>query len=58
MDKALRPDRFDADPDLATAKEQWNNWYFTFKNYIASLKTPNEEKFQVLANLVSPDVFE
>ncbi|KAA3675181.1 uncharacterized protein DEA37_0011386 [Paragonimus westermani] len=58
MDKALRPERFDTDPDSSDARKQWNHWYFTFQNYLTSLKTPDDEKFQVLANLVSLDVFE
>ncbi|KAA3677328.1 uncharacterized protein DEA37_0001456, partial [Paragonimus westermani] len=56
--KALRPERFDTDPDSSDARKQWNHWYFTFQNYLTSLKTPDDEKFQVLANLVSSDVFE
>ncbi|KAA3682434.1 uncharacterized protein DEA37_0007583 [Paragonimus westermani] len=51
MDKALRPERFDTDPDSSDARKQWNDWYFTFQNYLTSLKTPDDEKFQVLANL-------
>ena len=58
MDKALRPERFDVDPSSPTAGKQWNHWFFTFQNYLMSLNAPEEEKFQLLANHVSFDVFE
>ncbi|KAA3674452.1 uncharacterized protein DEA37_0004470 [Paragonimus westermani] len=58
MDEALPPERLNIDPDSSDARKQWNHRYFTFQNYRTSLKTPDDEKFQILANLVSSDVFE
>ena len=58
MDKALRPDRFDVDPNSQSAAKQWKHWLFSFKHYLSSVKASESEKFIVLANHVSPDIFE
>ena len=58
MDKALRPERFDVDPASPTAGKQWSHWFFTFENYLSSLNAPVEDKFRLLANHVSYEVFE
>ena len=58
MDKALRPERLDIDPLSPAAAKQWKHWIFTFENYMQSLNFPEEDKFQLLANFIGPDIFE
>ncbi|XP_039283002.1 uncharacterized protein LOC120351095 [Nilaparvata lugens] len=36
MDKFLKPDKFDGDPNSPTALQEWNFWLKTFENFIAS----------------------
>ncbi|XP_054287982.1 uncharacterized protein LOC129003710 [Macrosteles quadrilineatus] len=34
MDKLLKPDRFDVEPESDGAEEQWLHWYQTFTNFL------------------------
>ena len=67
MDRILKPSRFDANPEDASAAKLWNHWLRTFENFLATLQTgtasnpvqlPDATKLQVLANYVASDVFE
>ena len=60
MDKVLRPDRFDVEPNDEKATKQWRHWYQTFGNFLRSIDGQNQNlnKLDVLTNFVSPEVYE
>ena len=39
MDRFLKPNRFDTEPDNATARKQRTQWCKTFENLLASFNT-------------------
>ena len=57
MDKLLRPERFDCDPNASTASSEWNHWKTTFDNFIATYDTQEINKLHTLINLISPKVY-
>ena len=60
MDKVLRPERFDADPNCPTAAKLWKHWHTTFENFITVLSTDDApiNKLAILTNYVSSSVYE
>ncbi|XP_050519159.1 uncharacterized protein LOC126893226 [Diabrotica virgifera virgifera] len=59
MDKLLRPDRFDADPNSSRSSQEWTHWKATFENFISSVVGVSEEdKFKLLVNYVSNNIYE
>ena len=58
MDKYLRPERLDADPNSSTAAQQWNHWHRTFTSFLAQLAGQQPNKLDVLINYVTPKVYE
>ncbi|XP_050500625.1 uncharacterized protein LOC126880642 [Diabrotica virgifera virgifera] len=59
MDKLLRPDRFDADPNSSRSSQEWIHWKATFENFIFSVvDISEEEKFKLLVNYVSNNIYE
>lgn len=58
MDKALRPDRLDKDPNEPDAAREWLHWRRTFENYIHSFSADNIDTLKILTNFVSPKVFQ
>ena len=60
MDRILRPERFDAVPDVLDSDKAWIHWKRTFDSFIASIRAINQDinKVNVLIIYVSPDVFE
>ncbi|XP_072389424.1 uncharacterized protein [Diabrotica undecimpunctata] len=59
MDKLLRPDRFDADPNSPRSSQEWMHWKATFENFISSvIDVSEEEKFKLLVNYVSNNIYE
>ena len=58
MDKFLKPERFDADPNSSTAVKQWLHWHRTFSNFLAAIATHDPDKLNMLINHVAPSVSE
>jgi len=66
MDKHLRPNRFECEPNAENAEKQWKHWFRTFENFIASIVFPNEmndatkqqQKLSTLINYISPSIYE
>ena len=59
MERLLRPERFDVEPSSKTASKEWRHWFKTFENFVLSLSEENRtSKFQLLTNLVAPNVYE
>ena len=57
MDKYLKPDRLDEDPNSNTAAQQWRHWHRTFKSFLEQLASQGPNKLDVLINHVSPKVY-
>ena len=59
LERALKPGKFETDPDSQTSGKQWLHWRKTFENYLSALAvTDNDSKLQILTNFVSPEIFE
>ena len=60
MDKYLKPERLDADPNSSSAAQQWRHWHRTFKSFLeqCQLTRPELNKLDVLINYVSPKVYD
>lgn len=59
MDRYLRPERFETNPNSALASQQWEHWFKTFENFLSQIeKTTDSDKLRLLTNYVSPSVFE
>jgi hypothetical protein len=58
MDKVLRPERFEIDPSSNLASKEWLHWKRTFVNFLSVLPQGNLDKQSVLANFVSPTIFQ
>ena len=60
MDKFLRPERFDCDPDDANATPEWKHFKATFDSFIGAITVPAGQtvnRLQLLKNHVSSTVF-
>ena len=58
MDKVLRPERLETDPNSSGASKEWLHWKRTFDNFLAVLPQEDLDKLTVLANYVSPAIFQ
>ncbi|CAI9729601.1 Hypothetical predicted protein [Octopus vulgaris] len=61
MERYLKPDRLNVDPNSTNADKTFNHWFRTFTNFIDSL--PEQEgriinKLNLLINYVEPNVYE
>ncbi|XP_046855910.1 uncharacterized protein LOC124449011 [Xenia sp. Carnegie-2017] len=58
MERVLRQQRFDTNPNAQDIARSWLHWFATFQNFVAAI--PNEEvnKLKVLVNYVSADVYQ
>ena len=63
----MKPSRFETSPEDSSAAKQWNHWFRTFENFLATLHTgtavapvqvPDASKLRVLINYIASDVFE
>ena len=56
MEKVLRPDRLDFNPNTIDAPRAWRHWLATFENFIESPQRLNEnlDELQILINLSHP----
>ena len=58
MDKVLRPERLETDPSSNVAAKEWLHWKRTFENFLLVLPQTDLNKLNVLANYVSPSIFQ
>ena len=58
MDKVLRPERLETDPNSGEALKEWLHWKQTFDNFLAVLPHRDLDKLSVLANYASPSIFQ
>lgn len=57
MDRYLRPERLDADPNSSTAKQEYQHWKRTFDVFLVSIAEHTPNKLETLYNFVSPKVY-
>ncbi|KAK3726270.1 hypothetical protein QZH41_003048 [Actinostola sp. cb2023] len=58
MDKVLRPERLETDPNSVGASKEWIHWKRTFENFLSVLSDKDVNKFGVLINFISPSIFQ
>ena len=58
MDKVLRPERLETDPNSREASKEWLHWKQTFENFLTVLPQENLNKLTVQAKYVSPTIFQ
>ena len=59
MNRLLKHDRIDLDPNSPTAAKEWKHWFRTFDNFIIECGTePAPDKFRTIINLISHNVFD
>ena len=58
MDKVLRPERLETDPNSSEASKEWLDWKRTFENFLTVLPQENLNKLTVLENYVMPTIFQ
>ena len=58
MERVLRPERLETDPNSGTAAKEWLHWKRTFENFMAVLHREGLDKLAVLSNFVSPSIFQ
>ncbi|XP_039247929.2 uncharacterized protein LOC120325833 [Styela clava] len=56
MDKVLKPENLDTDPNTRVAECEWLHWQKTFENFLEALPTEGLDKLIVL-NYVSPRTY-
>lgn len=57
MERSLRPERFDADPNSPDASSQWKHWHRTFNTYLKTIKCEPEDKLDTLVNHVTHVIY-
>ena len=58
MDKVLRPERLETDPNSGEALKEWLHWKRMFDNFLAVVPQDDLNKLSVLVNFVSPSIFQ
>jgi len=58
MEKLLRPDRFETDPNSPTSAKEWAHWITTFNNFVEVAKVKEEDKLKVLINFLAHSVYD
>ena len=58
MEKYLRPERFDTNPNSSTSGKEWTHWFKTLENFFLSSESTSNEKLKILINFISPTVYE
>ena len=57
MDRLLRPERFDVDPNSTDASDSWNHWFLTFTNFLDTIESLKPDKLKTLIHFLSPPVY-
>ena len=58
MEKLLRPERLDIDPNLSSASKQWKHWLRSFNNFVSECGENAPDKLRCLENFSSATVYE
>lgn len=58
MEKFLRPDRFEIDPESPNAADEWTHWLKTFEDFLSATEfTTTGDKLKILTNRLSFKVY-
>ena len=57
MEKYLRPERFNGDPQSPGGEAEWVHWKRTFTSFLTSVAEHTPNKLECLVNFVSPQIF-
>ncbi|KFD62568.1 LOW QUALITY PROTEIN: hypothetical protein M514_25304 [Trichuris suis] len=57
MERLLKPDKLDVDPNSPSAALEWRHWRATFENFLAALPPNAVDAKALLINHVSPRIF-
>ncbi|VDP89196.1 unnamed protein product [Echinostoma caproni] len=57
MDRHLRPDRFDTDPNSPNGADSWEHWYYTFTNFLGPVEKHKPDKLKALMHFLPPTVY-
>ena len=58
MDKILRPERLDTEPNSSDSRQVWTHWFQTLRTYLRVLPKEGLDRLAILTNLVTPRVYE
>jgi len=58
MEKLLKPNQLDIDPDSPTAAKQWTHWLKQFENFIEVSRVEDDNILKVLQNCISYCAYE
>ena len=58
MDKFLRPQIFDKDPNSSTASKEWTHWYRIFETFLAAIASLEPNKLDTFINYVDPTAYD
>lgn len=57
MDRLLKPQRFDAEPNTPSARALWIHWHKTFTNFLNSITEKQVDRLSLLVNFISPKIY-
>ena len=57
MERYLRPERFNGDPQSPSGEADWLHWKRTLNSFLAAVAEHTPDKLNCLINFVSPTVF-
>ena len=57
VERLLKLDRLNTDPNASIASNEWLHWLRTFENFLTVLPQEGLDKLSVLMNHVSPKIF-
>ncbi|KFD49032.1 hypothetical protein M513_10080 [Trichuris suis] len=57
MERLLKPDKLDVDPNSPSAALEWRHWRAAFENFLAALPPNAVDAKALLINHVSPRIF-
>lgn len=58
MERLLRPERLDIDPESSSAVQDYQHWFCTFQNFITTSQANEQEKLRLLINHVSSSIYD
>ncbi|VDP95672.1 unnamed protein product [Echinostoma caproni] len=58
MERYLRPERFNADPNTPNSSKIWRHWFCTFDRFLAKIGIEDPEKLNFLYNYISLSIYD
>ena len=57
MEKYLRPERLECNPNSPSAPDEWRQWHRTLESFFRALSDREVNKLDALVNFLSPAVY-